>query len=56
MPPNDSQWILRGEILLGYENIAEEFMEKQLINLSSLFGSSDLMYWKEHTINLTLEI
>ena len=31
MPPNDSQRVSRGEIILGYEKIIEEFMEKQLV-------------------------
>ena len=31
MPPNEPQWISRGEIILGYKKIVEVFMEKQLV-------------------------
>ena len=31
MPPNEPQWISRGEIILGYKKIVDVFMEKQLV-------------------------
>lgn len=31
IPPNDSLWIWRGEIILRYEKIVEEFTEEQSV-------------------------